>query len=291
MSNPLWVSFLAGSSTGMSVTLTLQPLDVIKTNIIGSQSAESRKMSVVLRRIYTSNGGYLGFWRGARVAMMRVFFAAGINFASLQLLLPDKGLLTKDRKKKGSMGKNALIGAASRGISCCCCAPFYVVKTLLEANQSAGIISTARNVIKNDGVRGLWSGIFPNLAKDLTYASLNIMFYLEMKTFLQERVSLAPSFAGAFSGFMSTAIAHPFEVIRTRSQLKRIHRGSINQGNIQFILGELQFMRSEFGEIFIKERLGFTRGLAPKLLKRTISNSLTFTLFEWFSHQLSSLQD
>lgn len=44
MSNPLWVSFLAGSSTGMSVTLTLQPLDVIKTNIIGSQSAESRKM-------------------------------------------------------------------------------------------------------------------------------------------------------------------------------------------------------------------------------------------------------
>ena len=52
------------------------------------------------REIYNV-AGISGFWKGIRVALVRVIWAAGINFALLNYLLPG-GLTNKDSKKRGN---------------------------------------------------------------------------------------------------------------------------------------------------------------------------------------------
>lgn len=89
------------------------------------------------------------------------------------------------------------------------------------------------------------------------------MFYEELKEGGFGRFS-----SGILSGMISTAISHPFEIIRARLQtlgLTEKHKVSEH-----LIFREINLLRSN-GEWF--------KGLTPRLIKKPLANTLTFLMF------------
>lgn len=62
-----------------------------------------------------------------------------------------------------------------------------------------------KNLIRTDGVIGLWRGIFPTLLRDVPFSAIYWMSYESIKTFLKvDHPTFGQSFiAGAISGSVS----------------------------------------------------------------------------------------
>ena len=90
------------------------------------------------------------------------------------------------------------------------------------------------------------------------------MFYEELKDRGLHKFS-----AGVISGVISTAITHPFELIRARIQTIGIDSTYTIGG--QHLVREIKsLMRT--GEWF--------KGVVPRLFKKPFANTLTFVIFE-----------
>lgn len=75
--------------------------------------------------------------------------------------------------------------------------------------------------------------------------------------------------SGIVSGMLATSITHPFEIIRAKLQTIGLYEK--HSYSEHMIFGELKKMVKEGGWI---------RGLAPRLVKKPIANTLTFLMFE-----------
>jgi hypothetical protein len=89
------------------------------------------------------------------------------------------------------------------------------------------------------------------------------MFYEEFKGMGYHKL---PS--GIISGMIATALTHPFEIIRARLQTQGLTEK--HEFTEHLILFELKKMR---------QRGGWAKGLAPRLFKKPIANTLTFLIF------------
>lgn len=76
--------------------------------------------------------------------------------------------------------------------------------------------------------------------------------------------------AGMLSGVLSTAITHPFELIRARLQIYGLTQkhDSLHE---HMIMRELKMLHQN-GDWF--------KGLTPRLLKKPLANTITFLMFE-----------
>ena len=90
------------------------------------------------------------------------------------------------------------------------------------------------------------------------------MLYEELK-----KHQISKFAAGIGSGMLATAITHPFELIRAKFQTIGLKQKVEFQRNM--ILKEL---------IELNRSGDWMRGLAPRLLKNPIANTLTFIIFE-----------
>jgi len=74
-----------------------------------------------------------------------------------------------------------------------------------------------------------------------------------------------------FAGFIATAATQPLEVVRTKIQ--------VQDNNLNKCTGAYKNLVM----IWSQEGLaGLSRGIAPRLMRKPLSNALTFTLFEIF---------
>jgi hypothetical protein len=89
------------------------------------------------------------------------------------------------------------------------------------------------------------------------------MLYQEGKT-----LGLHSFVAGIISGVLSTAFTHPLEIVRAELQSYIITQNEL--GGIG-IAKQLKIL-AQTGEAF--------RGLAPRLIKKPLTNTLAFLLFE-----------
>lgn len=90
------------------------------------------------------------------------------------------------------------------------------------------------------------------------------MFYEQLKD-----LGLCRFSSGIVSGIVSTAITHPFELIRAKIQTLgvRVHES----GEKGSLMSEIRYLLKT-GEWF--------KGVAPRLLKKPLSNTMTFLFFE-----------
>lgn len=90
------------------------------------------------------------------------------------------------------------------------------------------------------------------------------MLYEELKKYHISKFA-----AGIGSGMLATAITHPFELIRARLQ---------TMGLKQKVEFERHMILKELIEL--KRSGDWMRGLAPRLIKKPMANTLTFIIFE-----------
>jgi len=263
--NPVMKAFLAGSLSGTCSTLLFQPLDLVKTRV--QQTGPGTSLVRVISSV-VSQDSVRGLWRGLVPSLVRTVPGVGLYFSSMHQM---KTSLCDGRP---TALQSALIGSSARALAGSVMIPFTVIKTRFES-RAFHYSSTAHaliSILRTEGLRGLTRGLGPTLVRDVPFSGLYLMFYEQLKTWVPEEVSRTQSSAavhfscGLMAGLLASLVTQPADVVKTRLQL--------SSGSGLRLSGAVLQIYSDRG------LGGFTTGLVPRSLRRTLMAALAWTVYE-----------
>jgi len=208
----------------------------------------------------------LGLWRGVVPSLVRTVPGVGLYFSSMHWM---KATVCEGRP---SHLQSVLIGSSARAFAGSVMIPFTVIKTRFESS-SYNYKSTSqafRNIMQVEGLRGLTSGLGPTLFRDVPFSGLYLMFYEQLKSMVptdirQTNPSAAHFISGLSAGILASLVTQPADVIKTNMQLDRDNRG----------------LTRTVKNIYRQQGIGgFSKGMAPRMLRRTMMAALAWTIYE-----------
>lgn len=162
-----------------SVTLTY-PLDIVRTRLsiqtasIASLQAQKRGirppgMWETMTVMYKNEGGWLALYRGIIPTVAGVAPYVGLNFMVYEIA---RGYVTPTGEKNPSTAGKLCAGAISGAIAQTCTYPFDVLRRRFQINTMTGmgyqyksIWDAISIIVKQEGIRGMYKGLVPNLLK------------------------------------------------------------------------------------------------------------------------------
>ncbi|KAJ1660909.1 hypothetical protein IWQ61_000213 [Dispira simplex] len=201
------------------------------------------------------DNGISGLWRGTWPTVLRnspgsaAYFAILNQFkqavakAELYLRIHPSQRITQAADYDASRSPNAqkvvlsnagnlIAGSSARALVGFMLMPVTVIKVRFESDlyRYNGLYAACRHIYAQEGIRGFFAGYFPTLLRDAPYAGLYIAIYEQFKltipTFLRSSanlqlpVPLTGMTAGMLAGVIATCLTQPFDMIKTRMQLK-----------------------------------------------------------------------
>ena len=165
--------------------------------------------------------GFLAFWRGNGINVMRYFPTQALNFAFKerfrQLFVPDK--------KSGFwkvLGGNLLSGAAAGATTLSIVYPLDLARTriaALPANAEKGIRACFGNILKVDGVKGLYRGFCISVINVTLYRAGYFGIYDTIKPYFND--DFWSRYLVAQSGSLFTGVwLYPFDTVRKRLMMQ-----------------------------------------------------------------------
>ncbi|EEQ28477.1 hypothetical protein McanMca71_007163 [Microsporum canis] len=161
-----------------SVTFTY-PLDIVRTRLsIQSASFSELKnqpraklpgMYETMCLMYKNEGGIVALYRGILPTVAGVAPYVGLNFMTYESI---RKILTPDGDSNPSALRKLLAGAISGAVAQTCTYPFDVLRRRFQINTMSGmgykytsIFDAVRVIAVEEGLRGFYKGIVPNLLK------------------------------------------------------------------------------------------------------------------------------
>ncbi|EAY15971.1 Mitochondrial carrier protein [Trichomonas vaginalis G3] len=261
-------SFIAGFIAGIAARTASCPLDTVKMLM----QTNSHKTSILETcREIIAKDGIKGFWRGNLVGV--------INAAPLQAIkytVIDHLQIYLKREYNSTPAERALVGAVAGVISQGVCYPFDLIltRTTVNPDRYHNLFHATKTIILEDGITGLWSGVFPTIVGAIVYEGSQFVVQGGFKQFYTQKEGRVATwrnlFIGACSGAVSQTIAFPFDVMRRRmmivdSEGKRIYNSYIGC----------------FKSIWEKEgATGFFKGIHVNLFKILPNAAINYTVCE-----------
>ncbi|CAL5874892.1 uncharacterized protein PFLUO_LOCUS9194 [Penicillium psychrofluorescens] len=170
---------VCGGFAGITSVTVTYPLDIVRTRL-SIQSAsfadlgkhEQGKlpgMFTTLVLIYRNEGGVVALYRGIVPTVAGVAPYVGLNFMTYESV---RQYLTPEGDKNPSPYRKLLAGAISGAVAQTCTYPFDVLRRRFQINTMSGmgykyksIWDAVRVIVTEEGMRGLFKGIGPNLLK------------------------------------------------------------------------------------------------------------------------------
>ncbi|KAM0756143.1 mitochondrial carrier [Meredithblackwellia eburnea MCA 4105] len=169
---------IAGSLAGIASVISTYPLDLVRARLsiesahLGANAAERGKKATSIWamtvKVYMEEGGVRGLYRGMVPTAAGVAPYVALNFATYEIF---KAYLTTREHAPGTFLKlccGALAGSISQTLT-------YPLDVLRRRMQVVGMSSMGYNykngwdaifcIIRQEGLRGLYKGIIPNLLK------------------------------------------------------------------------------------------------------------------------------
>nr|KAJ3401356.1 hypothetical protein HK105_004500 [Polyrhizophydium stewartii] len=143
--------------------------------------------------------------------------------------------------------------------------PITVVKIRYESNlyNYTSLWGAMSSIARHEGLPGFFRGFGATALRDAPYAGVYVLFYESLKT------AVAAGFMGGLSATLAT---QPFDMVKTRMQLKPAeYRGLVRS----------------FAKIAASEGMrGFFAGMLPRLVRKPLSSAISWTVYEevmrWF---------
>jgi len=214
-------------------------------------------------------------------------------FASVRIGLYDtvKDIYADAFQAQGSaggthVGVRLLAGVTTGGLAVMCAQPTDVVKVRFQAQAGNapkrynGVINAYRTIAATEGVRGLWKGMMPNIARNSVVNCSELVTYDLIKDFIVRRNILSDNMpchmTSAFgAGFCTTLVASPIDVVKTRymNSAPGTYSGVLNCAVVTAK----------------KEGLSaFYKGFMPSFMRMAIWNCTMFVCYEQLKKALSS---
>ncbi|KAI8388176.1 mitochondrial carrier domain-containing protein [Radiomyces spectabilis] len=292
-----------GAMSGMVACIVLQPLDLIKTRLQQQRQdhlaflREAKKKGLLVapqnstivstvRDIVRSNGPS-GLWRGTIPTILRNVPGSALYFVALAEI---RDILSRTRttwqpwvsmKQQSAIEQkrweNLVSGASARGAVGYIMMPITVVKVRYESNfyNYHSMTEAFRSILKHDGVRGLFAGYGATFIRDAPFAGIYLFFYETCKSWAnawkdQYNVAL-PNMAvnlgsGVSAGMLATCVTQPFDLLKTRMQLKpNIYKNIMQSAR----------------KIYMEEGIiGFFDGISVRMIRKPLNSAISWAIYE-----------
>ncbi|CAO3650904.1 unnamed protein product [Mucor fragilis] len=310
-----------GALSGMVACTALQPLDLIKTRLqqqrqdhlafLKEAKSKGLKVSPQKSNIYSTikdivhNNGYSGLWRGTVPTIIRNVPGSAFYFFALseirEILAKTRGTWQPILNKSGPNGlptaehqrwENLFSGSAARGAVGYVMMPITVVKVRYESNfyNYTSMNQAFKSIIKTDGVRGLFAGYGATFIRDAPFAGIYLFFYEGCKTWANDyavshNVPVANAVinmgSGVAAGMAATCTTQPFDMLKTRMQLKPIMYKNLIQSA---------------KKVYMEEGLmGFFDGISVRLIRKPLNSAISWTIYEevvrWYNRKDQLLKE
>lgn len=219
---PFVATFAAGAIAGVSEILTFYPLDVVKTRM----QLETGKSSVGLvgsfKKIIAEEGaGRL--YRGLVPPLLLEAPKRAVKFAANDFW--GKTYLGLTGESKMTQQLSILTGCSAGATESFVVVPFELVKIKLQdkASTFAGPIDVVKQVVKKEGLLGLYVGMESTFWRHLWWNGGFFGSIFQVRALLPKadspQAQLLNNFiSGSVGGFVGTALNTPFDVVKSRIQ-------------------------------------------------------------------------
>ncbi|KAM6169696.1 mitochondrial glycine transporter isoform 2-T2 [Rhynchocyon petersi] len=272
MLHPAIKAFMCGSISGTCSTLLFQPLDLVKTRLQTLQpeaqgSSRVGMFTVLLKVVRTES--LLGLWKGMSPSMVRCVPGVGIYFGTLYSL---KQYFLRGHPP--SALESVILGVGSRSVAGVCMLPITVIKTRYESGRYGykSIFSALKSIYRNEGRRGLFSGLTATLLRDAPFSGIYLMFYNQTKNVVPKdqldaaHIPFVNFSCGVFAGILASLVTQPADVIKTHMQIAPVKFRWIGQ--------TVMWIFKDYG------LRGFFHGGVPRALRRTLMAAMIWTVYE-----------
>ncbi|KAM7064896.1 putative mitochondrial transporter UCP3 isoform 1-T2 [Acridotheres tristis] len=228
------MKFVSAGMAGCIADLCTFPLDTAKVRLqIQGEVRIPRTISSVEYRgvlgtlsTMVRTEGARSLYRGLAAGLQRQ-----MSFASIRIGLYDsvKQLYTPKGAENTGMSTRLLAGCTTGAVAVACAQPTDVVKVRFQASralsdsarQYSSTVDAYRTIAREEGIRGLWRGTLPNIARNAIINCGELVTYDLLKDALLRTHLMADNvpchFVAAFgAGFCATVVASPVDVVKTR---------------------------------------------------------------------------
>jgi len=170
---------VCGGAAGITSVFFTYPLDIVRTRLSiqsasfaalsGSARSKLPGMWQTMKTMYKTEGGIFALYRGIVPTVAGVAPYVGLNFMTYELV---RSYLTPEGDKNPNAVRKLAAGAISGAIAQTCTYPFDLLRRRFQINTMSGIgyqyksiFDAVRVIMAQEGIRGMYKGILPNLLK------------------------------------------------------------------------------------------------------------------------------
>ncbi|EGN92652.1 hypothetical protein SERLA73DRAFT_190838 [Serpula lacrymans var. lacrymans S7.3] len=219
---PFIANFTAGAIAGVSEILTFYPLDVVKTRM-QLDTGKSKHGLVGSFQTIIKEEGVGRLYRGLVPPLLLEAPKRAVKFAANDFW--GKTYLQFSGEKKMTQSLSILTGCSAGATESFVVVPFELVKIKLQDKTStfAGPIDVVKQVIRKDGVLGLYAGMEATFWRHLWWNGGYFGCIHQVRTILPKaetpQAQLLNNFiSGTIGGLVGTMINTPLEVVKSRIQ-------------------------------------------------------------------------
>ncbi|XP_067841948.1 dicarboxylate carrier UCP2-like [Heptranchias perlo] len=227
------VKFIGAGTAACIADLFTFPLDTAKVRlqIQGESKSAAEVATLKYRGVFgtmatmVKTEGPRSLYSGLVAGLQRQ-----MSFASVRIGLYDsvKQFYTKGSEHVG-VGSRLLAGCTTGAMAVAFAQPTDVVKVRFQAQANVsspnrrynGTMEAYKTIAKEEGIRGLWKGTLPNIARNAIVNCTELVTYDLIKDLLMKNGLLTDNLPCHFSsaigaGFCTTIVASPVDVVKTR---------------------------------------------------------------------------
>ncbi|KAG2060890.1 mitochondrial carrier [Suillus hirtellus] len=319
-----FASALAGALGACFSNAVVYPLDVAKTRIQVTSSAARGKrkddlsMLSMLLQIFKQEG-INGWYRGFAATMLNTFsmqyayfffysFIRSSYIKRITLKLPPGS-----KPPALSTAAELSLGAAAGALSQIFTIPVSVIATRQQVGRSVrnssqssqderpvdeSLLAVAREIVREDGVTGLWLGIKPGMVLTVNPA-ITYGVYERLKSLLllasAANGKLTPGMSfllGAFSKTLATIVTYPYIMAKVRIQARSSDTDTLENESLPGGRnGNTDSKAKQAGALGLLLRVlrkegfvGWYQGMSAQIIKAVLSQALLFVSKEQFEH-------
>jgi len=221
--------------------------------------------------------GVAGLWRGMTPSLVRTVPGVAIYFGIYDYIK------TRYNLTNPNPAQSFLHGATCRSLAAAILMPASVIKARYESGlfQYKSVTHAFIHISKNEGRKGLWSGMVATVLRDVPYSGFYLMFYTRSKEYMKSylnhgsvpdcirRLPLASvHFACSIAaGISASAVTQPLDVIKTQMQ--------VNPGKHKSTMSAATYIFKSKGGL-----RAFFAGFVPRTMRRTLMTAATWTVYE-----------
>lgn len=279
------VKFLGAGTAACIADLFTFPLDTAKVRLQIQGEAKVAADDVLVTRYRGVFGTITTMVRTEGPRSLYKGLVAGLqrqmSFASVRIGLYDsvKQFYTKGSEHAG-IGSRLLAGCTTGAMAVAVAQPTDVVKVRFQAQAStsgasgrySSTMHAYRTIAKEEGIRGLWKGTGPNIARNAIVNCTELVTYDLIKDALLKATPMTDDlpchFTSAFgAGFCTTIIASPVDVVKTRY---------MNSAHGQYCSA----LNCAFAMVTKEGPTAFYKGFMPSFLRLGSWNVVMFVTYE-----------